>query len=230
MLRVHTMALRARRRPGHRTPQPLKPPVSRTDKQVMQIYLDEQRCDVHADSVAEAVTAAARIATARGRTITDVLVDGRRWNAEALGAAQAQDTAADEVRLSSANARDLVCQTFSDAAHALTEASELQRHAAELLQADRMADAMGDLGRAMEIWGSVHQAVDMGAEMAALDLEPHRGVIDGLAERLRSMRGALEQRDIAALADTLLYDLPDVVTEWRSLLHELTERVRGGSK
>lgn len=198
----------------------------------MRVYLDEAACDVQADSVAAAVNAAAALARRRGRTIVDIIVDGRPWNVDRIDTPEAGVKGkAKEVRLASADPRDLVCQAFSDAAGALTEVDHLQQTAAELLQGDRAAEAMERLGRAIDLWGSVHQAVTMGATMIDLDLEPQRPVIEQLTTNLRSLRGALEQRDTVALADTLLYDLPDVINQWRALLHTLRERVRhGGAK
>jgi hypothetical protein len=210
----------------------LKPLRPRADKHRMRIYLDDAACEhIQADSVAQAVDIAAALARAKGRTIVDIIVDGRRWDADRIDSPEARSrNIAKEVRLASADPRDIVCEAFSDAAQALGEIDDLQQAAAGMLQADKAADAMDRLGQAIDLWGSVHQAVTMGAAMAQLDLAPQRETIERLTSQLKSMRGALEQRDSVALADTLLYDLPDVVSEWRALLHTLRERVRDGGQ
>ncbi len=221
-------ALRAR--PSRKRPASLKPPRSRADKHVMRIYLDDAACEtLQADSVAQAVDAAAALARNKGRTIVDVMVDGRRWNADRIDSDEARaKSPAKEIRLASADPRDIVCEAFADAANALSDIDQLQQDAARMLQADKAQQAMERLGQAIDLWGSVHQAVTMGAAMIDLDLSPQRETVERLTSQLKSMRSALEQRDTVALADTLLYDLPEVATEWRALLHTLRERVLGG--
>lgn len=196
----------------------------------MRVYLDQSVCDVPAtSSIAAAVNAAAALARQRGRTIVDVMVDGNHWPVERLDGDDARRAGgATEVRLASADSRDLICQAFADASGVLAEIDQLQQTAAELLQADRGVEGMNRLGSALDLWASVHQAVVMGSAMAGLDLEPQRVAIERLSENLRGMREALERRDTVALADALLYDLPEVITQWRSLLHEISEAVRRG--
>lgn len=198
----------------------------------MRIYLDDAACEqIHADSVAQAVNAAATIAKQRGRTIVDVIVDGRKWDADRIDSAEANaKNAAKEVRLASTDPLMLVCEAFADAADVLGEIDRLQQTAAEMLQGDKGPQAMERLGQALELWGSVHQAMAMGATMANIDLAPQQPSIERLTNQLRSVRTSLEKRDVVALADTLLYDLPDVVNEWRALLHTLRERVRAEAK
>lgn len=198
----------------------------------MRIFLDDAACEnIHADSVAQAVNAAATLARQRGRAIVDVIVDGRKWDADRIDSAEANTTGkVREVRMASADPLMLVCEAFADAADVLGEIDRLQQTAAEMLQADKGQVAMERLGHALELWGSVHQAVAMGATMADIDLTPQQPVIERLTHQLRSVRTSLEGRDVMALADTLLYDLPEVVNEWRALLHTLRERVRADAK
>lgn len=204
----------------------------------MRIYLDDAACDaIRADSVTVAIAAAAELARQRGRTIVDVIVDGRRWNADRIGSKEASIAGtANEIRLCSADPCALACEAFDDAAGVLSEIDRLQQAAAESLQTDRTAAAMDDLAKAIDLWGSVHQAVTMGSSMAEIDLAPHHTTIEQLTAHLRGMKSALQTRDSVALADTLLYDLPEVVSQWRALLHELRERgsnngrARGGHK
>lgn len=198
----------------------------------MRIFLDDAACEnIHADSVAQAVNAAATLARQRGRAIVDVIVDGRKWDADRIDSAEANTTGkVKEVRMASADPLLLVCEAFADAADVLGEIDRLQQSAAEMLQADKGQAAMERLGQALELWGSVHQAVAMGSTMADIDLAPQQPVIERLTHQLRSVRTSLENRDVIALADTLLYDLPEVVNEWRALLHTLRERVRADAK
>ena len=219
----------------------------------MRVLLDENPCDVGAGNVRQAITAAAALVEADGRMIVEVRVDGQTWTGEALDTI-ADDATADEVRLTSADPIQLICDTFSDAAIALTDADQLQQSAAELLQADQTQAAMEKLNEALSIWSSVQQAVSMGVELAEIDLNkrtppskssrqavgnsksgssafpspavPMANVVDSLNQQLRLVRQALESKDTVALADALLYQLPDVVRQWQGWLSDLQAQIR----
>jgi hypothetical protein len=202
-------------------------------KSHMRVFLDEQSCTMSPCSVAEAIAGAAAIADARGRLIVDVMVDGARWSAEQVTAAESQSCLAEEVRLTSANPGDLVLQTLDDAQSALAQAGVMQRQAAEMIQADAGPAAWDMLNEAVAIWLTVQQAVSHSAELMGLDLDrltidskPSQAVVHRLHEQLRSMRSAMEARDPIGLADTLLYEMPDVVEEWQALLTQLQQQVQ----
>lgn len=204
----------------------------------MRVLLDEIECNTNAASVAQAVAVGATLAEQQGRLIVEIVVDGESWTEERLNR-DSTTQVADEVRLTSADPKELVCQTFEEAAEALLDADRLQQSAAELMQADQIAQGMNQLNEAFSIWLSVQQAVVMGTQVAGIDFEQSlanspaaagqsiNAIIEHLNQQLRAVRDALENRDTIALADLLLYDLPDVVLQWRALLQDLQRDVRG---
>jgi hypothetical protein len=202
----------------------------------MRVLLDERPCDVNADSVMEAIAAAASIAEERGRLVVEVMVDGRTWSSQELDSSNQQaPIVADEVRLTSANPLELVKQTLADASDALADADSLQQSAAQLLQAGQAADAMRNLGEALSIWSSVQQAMTMGCELANVDLNQIGGsdrgdssiaAIEKLNAQLRSVHTALGNGDTVALSDTLLYELPQAVLLWRALLNAISQSIQ----
>jgi hypothetical protein len=199
----------------------------------MRVLLDNQPCDVQADSLDQAIAAAATLAESRGRMIVEVHVDGRTWSGSDFEnrANQNSSASAREVRLTSAKPTELVRETFRDAAQALAEADALQQDAAQMLQAGKTSAAMEKVADALTIWSSVQQALVMGAQAAGMDLhallaaDDRRQALTSLNTHLKTIRTSLETSDPVGLADTLLYDLPDVVSHWRSLLHDLGQRV-----
>jgi len=200
----------------------------------MRLLLDEQPCEVHAGSIGEAIRSAAALAEDRGRLIIEVIVDGDRWDEEQLASEEACAGVAEEIRCTSASRDELVARTLTDAADALTRADELQREAAELIQTDQAAEAKGMIGRAVNIWLTVLEAVARSAEALQLDLgtfrvagEPLPASIERLKERLQSLQAALQMDDSVAVSDTLLYELPDVVTEWREILNDMQDHIQG---
>ncbi len=200
----------------------------------MQILIDDLPCDLDAITVGEAIEGAADLARDRGRLIVDVTVDGARWTQAELASTQRHAERAQVVRFSSAEPTELVRHTFGDAMDALTEADELQREAAELLQSDKGTVAMDKLGEAISIWLGVQEAIVNGTKLLGLDLKTvtiggttFPEAIRRLADRLGAIRSGLKEGDQIELADTLLYEFPPIVEEWRQLLAELQERIAG---
>lgn len=201
----------------------------------MRVLLDEKPCDVTAESVNDAIAAAALVAEGRGRIIVDVFVNGARWSSDQLGEGGAADQPAEEVSLISADPVALVEYTFSQAADALTEADNLQRDAARLIQADQRREGFDALARAVTIWSSVQRAITDGSRLIGINLDevtvgqtPIRLTIRRLEEQLQSLRGALSASDPISLADTLLYEMPAVVEEWRAMLQRLQTLAKAG--
>ena len=199
----------------------------------MQILLDDIPCNVEARTVGEAIEGGADLARDRGRLIVDVTVDGSHLSEADLASPAQQTRTAQVVRLVTADPLELVRQTLNDAREALTEADELQREAAELLQSDEHTVSMDRLTEAISIWLCVQEAVIKGAQLIGLDLDAERP--DGeenlpeailcLKERLTAVRRALQDRDEIGLADTLLYEFPQVIERWRRLLGDLQGRL-----
>ncbi len=198
----------------------------------MQILIDDLPCDMDVSTVGEAIEGAADFARDRGRLIVEVTVDGALWTQADLASAQRHAQAAEIVRFSSAEPIELVRHTFADAVDALTDADELQRQAAELLQSDKGTVAMDKLGEAISIWLGVQEAIVSGTQLLGLDLEtvtvggkPLPEAVRRLADRLNAVRSGLKESNAIELADTLLYEFPPIVEEWRRLLSELQERI-----
>lgn len=198
----------------------------------MRVLLDNELCEINADSVTAAVTQAAALAQQSGRLIVEVVVDGHTWNSDDLEAAPGTPAQADEVRLTTADPVELVCQTLDDAGAALLDAERLQTEAAENIQAGRTAPGMTALNKAFGIWSSVQQAVMMGCELANIDLdqfridsekpeESGRVIMHKLNNKLREVRDALANHDSVALSDALLYELPAAVRSWRELIDDV---------
>ena len=199
----------------------------------MQILLDDIPCDVEARTVGEAIEGGADLARDRGRLIVDVTVDGSRLSETDIESARQQTRTAQIVRLVSADPVELVRQTLNDAREALSEADGLQREAAELLQSDQRTVSMDKLTEAISIWLCVQEAVIKGTQLIGLDLdaEPADGeedlpdAIRRLREQLDAVRRGLQDKDEIGLADTLLYEFPQVIEQWQRLLGDLQGRL-----
>ena len=203
----------------------------------MRILLDDTPCDLKAKTVGEAIDAAAEVARRLGRLIIEVTVDDTLWAEVELSSPKRLQASAEVVRLTSAEPRQLVNEAFTDAADALAEADELQKEAARLVQSDQYTVSMDKLNEALSIWLSVQEAIVKGSRIVGIDLDDvivgERSInvsIGRLNEWLLVIRNALTDSDQIALADTLLYELPEVVGEWQSILEHLQHLAREGGR
>ena len=203
----------------------------------MRILLDDTPCDLKAKTVGEAIDAAAEVARRLGRLIIEVTVDDTLWAEVELSSPKRLEASAEVVRLTSAEPRQLVNEAFTDAAEALADADELQQEAARLVQSDQYTVSMDKLNDALSIWLSVQEAIVKGSRIVGIDLDDvvvgERSInasISRLNEWLLVIRNALTDSDQIALADTLLYELPEVVGEWRSILERLRHLAREGGR
>jgi hypothetical protein len=199
----------------------------------MRVLIDDRPCDVTGDSVGAALAEAASRAEASGRVIVEVVVDGERWGETELSSPERSQAAADEVQLVSADRGELVCRTLGEAADVLGEIDDLQRHSAESLQVGEVSDGMTRLGEALELWLLVQRSIDMSLQTMGIDLETvkHDGEriaasVNGLEQQLRGVRDALSRHDSVALADTLLFELPEVIEHWRGVLGSVQRHVQ----
>jgi hypothetical protein len=198
----------------------------------MRVLIDDRESGIQVATVGDAIRQGADLVEGRGRLIVEVFVDGTRLGADELDAPDTVSRGATEVSLASADRRELVAGAFRDGAESLVRADELQQDAAERVQADDPVGALERLGEALEIWSAVQQAVRLGAQTAAIDLDTvqltDRSACDAIAqlnEQLQVVRDALQAGDPVGLSDTLLYELPQVVHVWRELLHRLERLV-----
>lgn len=202
----------------------------------MRVTLDDQPCSFNAANVEDALAQAAEMAQQRDRLIVEVIVDGESWNDRDLADPDVTSVPADDVRLVTACPRDLVSQTFEDAAATLDDIDGLHKRAAEQLQVDHRPAAMQSLADAIGMWQIVQEAVSKGAGAVGIDLADVHGpdctaldAIGTLNEHLTGLRDALVNDDGVAIADTLLYELPEVVDQWRAVLDALQQVITNES-
>ena len=198
----------------------------------MRITLDEQPCDLSVNSVGEAIAAATDIAESNGRLVVEIYVDGEKLNDESLGEEQRMSKAADEIRMISVEPRQMVRQTLLDAVELLETIGSTQRTAAELLQQADESSGFELLGEALEMWIIVQRATLQSAQLLSLDLDSVRTeemtMLEGIEQlngHLVNLRGALKTRDSVSISDTLLYEMPEVITAWEQLLRNTAESI-----
>ena len=201
----------------------------------MQVTLDQQPCVVAGASVWDAIAEASAIAQSKGRLIVEVIVDGAPLSDADVAELQGAALGARTVELTSAHAGALVAEVFAEVDESLALAEKLQTEAAETLQTGAQVEAMAKLAEAINIWQSAQRALTLGMEaMESAGGEADRSATHDPVLKLRmqldSICESLRQRDMVAIADALLYELPACVQQWRALLQSLRQLALGDER
>jgi len=201
----------------------------------MQLTIDSVPHDVAGATVGEVLELAARRAEEAGRLIVEVVVNGTPWDSDALGDEARLAAPAERLDVVTEDRIDVVRRPLLDAIAALDDVERLQRESAEALQADRRIEAYPKLQDAIDVWLDVRQAAVMSATMLEVDLERLRDELPAAAaafgdlERLlHALLAAIRDQDTVGTTDTLLYEMPDVIDRWRSVLEDLVRRAESG--
>lgn len=193
----------------------------------MRVLLDDAPLLTDAGTLGEALDRGRAEAESRGRVIVEVLADGVPTPPEDLSdaAALARPSATGELRLVSADPRDLVATTFRDASAALMDLVETQQSLARRIQTGQSQQATQMLGEVFEVWDAVRQALEQGSAMVALDLNEDEVVADlvaSLSDRLRAVVRAVEANDWSSLADELEFDLCEQAERWSAKFESMS--------
>jgi hypothetical protein len=194
---------------------------------MMRAFLDDQPLSLPRPTVAAAIQAAVASAGSRGRIVVEVSLDG-----SPLGEAVLQDppesALGSELRLVSIDPRELVADTLDNAITALDAVQGEQRHAADLIWASRLDDALAPLSTCVQTWNGVRDAVGKSVAMLGADFEAAASgaglapAAQALATDLAELRRCLEAQDWSGLSDCLAFDLTRQAAVWRDVVGAMT--------
>ena len=196
----------------------------------MRVLLDNKPCTLSAENLGEVLDAANDIAQGRGRLVVEVMVDGIALNETQLLDSSRLQARAEEVRLRTCTAMDILSETFANAAEAVIEVQKVQEHAAKLIQGGKLVEGMKTLSMALATWIEVHDAVVKGLSLAGEDAENlviegirFNNASSGLQGLLAELRTGIANSDSSAICDCLLYEFPAICTDWAGLLQGLSQ-------
>jgi hypothetical protein len=196
-------------------------------------YLDDHPLTIEKPTLASALAAAVEQAGSRGRIVVEAVANGARIPDETLQAPP-EDALAGDVRFVSVEPRALVRVTLMDAADALDQAKAHQLSCARLIQSGEVERALDPLGKAIETWRAVRDALEKSLETLRTPGDPPGGagsdelsaLVQSLWTRLEEVRRSLSAQDWSALADALSYEMSDQVERWKTTLREMAEGLR----
>lgn len=201
----------------------------------MRAFLDEQPLAVERPTLRAALAAAVREAGLRGRIVVEATRGGAPVPDCSLESPPDDPIGPEDVRFVSVEPRSLVSVTLSDAADALDGARANQLECARLIQTGQVEAALGPLGKAIETWRAVRDAIDKSVELLGVPTEGGSGPDPSATElaslaralwtHLEEVRRSLSAQDWSALSDALAYDMNEQVDQWRSLLRTMSARL-----
>lgn len=195
---------------------------------LMPIYLDGQRTELTGQTLADLIDAAQRRVAGAGRIIVEVIVNGETLGQDQIESSSGNPVLGSEVRLESADPRELAGTTLEQVRIGLTDAREAQAEAASLFQQDQPSDAMQQVSRAISVWQQTQQAVLQSTMLLGINLDqktfeqqPVIKMTDSLLAQLRTLRDLIAAGDTVGLADTLAYEWPEMTDRWDRLIVEI---------
>lgn len=199
---------------------------------LMAVYLDDEAVDLGEGDLAAVIAEAGRRLEIAGRIVVEVRVNGETVLPDTWQSGVTPDITGADVRLHTADPRDLSRSTLEALLAALDEVTRWQQQAAELLQHDQQSQAMSKLVQAMEVWQQSQQAVVQVTSLIGIELndaevegESAGAIVQRVVDQLRTVRDAIQAGDMVSLADSLAYEWPDTTQKWQKLIGCVLEKI-----
>ncbi len=204
----------------------------------MNVLLDDTPIEVEDQTLAAAMSAGVEIAQREGRAVVEVLIDGKAIRGDELIDASTEPIPNARIELFTANPVELVRQSLLDASSALESSRSSHSDIASQLQSGAdTAEALSLLSGTLSVWQGVQDVLARGYALLGRDpasINLPESVAQGkdvtvllgeLGEQLREVRRSLEDHDLAALADTIGYELEPLAGVWASVLNHAASAV-----
>lgn len=198
----------------------------------MQVFLDGEPLGLERSTLACALSTSVGLARARGRVIIEVKSGGMPLPDDEL-ANPTDSPLTSELRIASADPRDLVRVSLGDGVEALRALIQEHVHIAGLIHADKQQEAVAGLSGIFATWMNVKDVIVRSGELlettfasvTTQDADTVDGASRRLASKLQDMKVALTSQDWARVADVLEYDLCEEARAWERLLEALSAHV-----
>jgi hypothetical protein len=159
------------------------------------------------------------------RLVVRVLVDGREPDLHKLCDLRKSVLKDHTIFIETTDPAAMAREIFQEIDAQLGEADRLKTEAADLLQKNQNVRAMEKLSGFFSTWQNARQSVVSLAQLFKVNLDEIKisgqtfaALIGELADRLRDIKFALENRDFVMLSDLLLYETSQTSSQWRGAL------------
>ena len=168
----------------------------------------------------------------RKRAIVSLVCDGIDVLGDELGdvlARPARDY--DRVDVRTGPPDILVIPALTEALATLDAAQEDRAEAIALFGRGQTSDAVAQLGRCLERWHQVNEAIanalgllDTLGDTLATDLERLLGFLDPVRDKLSQVKSAIQAHDYVTLTDILEYEFDPAIRGWRDALQGILDQ------
>ena len=162
------------------------------------------------------------------RLVTQVLIDGE----EATNGFRAMPVDGHSVFIETSDPRELALEVLEETASRIQQSDAMKSEAAELLQRNQPNKAFEKLSSCIRAWHDGQEALLKTAELLRVDLttvtveeQSFEEVLADFTGNLRSIRGALDQRDFVLLGDVLLYETAEMTGKWLAAINALRDTI-----
>jgi hypothetical protein len=171
------------------------------------------------------------------RLVVGVTVNGQDFQDRELEAELPQALLPDaQVDLETADRLTVAVGALRAMAAEMAAAADLQTEIAKQLNGGQVAEGVRRIGEFVRTWQACRDVVVQSGALVGRNLLHDRfdggtvaeSLVD-LVERLRSLRDALEARDIVLLTDLAHYEMPELCRKWEKLLLNLADSVASGA-
>lgn len=199
----------------------------------MQCRIDEQVVEIEANQLGQVLAAAQGHLQDQGRVVVEVLVNNESLVGDQIAERQHESVDGLDIQLISSSPKELSIETLDQVDQRLQESVEIQTEAANLLRADRGKEALEQVSQIIDTWLKVQQAVLQCCQLVNVDFSELRAdgftateLTERLLGQLQELKSLIESADYSALADVLEHEWPDVVSQWRDVIRQLTTTIR----
>ena len=166
------------------------------------------------------------------RLVVHVLIDGQEPDLSQLPTVKKIPIRDHVLFVETADPRELVLAVVSEVETQLEEADRLRSEASDLIVRGQNQKAMEKLSGCFTTWQAAQESVLKTAQLLRLDLqevdvegERLSDLVRAFAVQLRSIKGALENRDFVLLNDILTYEADQTSAKWKMALGAIRGRV-----
>ena len=168
------------------------------------------------------------------RLVVHVLIDGQEPDLSQLTRVKKIPLRDHHLYVETADPRELALNVLAEVESQLEEADRLRAEASDLIAQGQNHKAMERLSGCFSTWQHAQESVLKTAQLLRLDLEKVEigdqrlaDLVRGFAEQLRSIKGALENRDFVLLNDILTYEACETSGKWRGAIGAIRAAMGG---
>lgn len=164
-------------------------------------------------------------ASAGGRLVVTLLVDGNEPEDGQLASVRAMPLAGRCVYIETADGREMAEEALAAIAEQVGQAEGLRQEAVKHLQAGSLDAALPALSRCFSIWLGAQGSLRAVCELCGLPISTENAAGAPLVEmlreftaQLRQLKEALEARDYVLVSDVLAYEMEHSAGRWQDAI------------